>query len=136
MSVPDLATVLDDFHRHCLEDLDDVEVIGVRPLVLKWRREVVHVELREAIDEVPELPLLALAPLDDALIDRLLDDERLRARLAVYDLLRGEKASAVRSAVFTYFEWFLQEAYGMKVVASGSFTAGLVARGLISLGMG
>jgi hypothetical protein len=42
----------------------------------------------------------------------------------------------VRSSVFTYFEWFLLEAYGAKVVASSSFTAGLVARGIISLGMG
>ena len=45
---------------------------------------------------------------------RQLDDERLRADL----------------------EWFLLEAYGMKVVASSSFTAGLVERGILSLGVG
>ena len=42
----------------------------------------------------------------------------------------------MRSSVFTYFEWFLMESYGAKVVASSSFTAGLVERGIISLGMG
>jgi hypothetical protein len=60
----------------------------------------------------------------------------LRAQLGVYDLARREKASAVRSSIFTYFEWFLLEAYGMKMVASSSFTAGLVERGILSLGMG
>jgi hypothetical protein len=44
----------------------------------------------------------ALAPLERTVIDRLLDDERLRAQLGVYDLGRSTKASAVRSSVFTY----------------------------------
>ena len=121
--------VLAAFHRHAAEELDDVEVLESSPsaLVLQWRREVVDVQLR---------PLLAIAPLESRVITRLLDDERLRAQLGIYDLARCAKASAVRSSVFTYFEWFLMEAYGAKVVASSSFTAGLVERGIISLGMG
>jgi len=87
-------------------------------------------------EPAPERPLLAIAPLETAVIARLLDEERLRATLGVYDLARREKASAVRSSIFTYFEWFLLESYGMKVTASSSFTAGLVERGILSLGMG
>jgi hypothetical protein len=132
--------VLAAFHRHADDELDDVEVLESSPsaLVLQWRREVVDVQLRPTLEDVPvpERPLLAIAPLESGVITRLLDDERLRAQLGIYDLARCAKASAVRSSVFTYFEWFLMEAYGAKVVASSSFTAGLVERGIISLGMG
>jgi hypothetical protein len=132
--------VLAAFHRHAADELDDVDVLESSPstLVLQWRREVVDVQLRPTLEDVtvPERPLLAIAPLESRVITRLLDDERLRAQLGIYDLARCAKASAVRSSVFTYFEWFLMEAYGAKVVASSSFTAGLVERGIISLGMG
>ena len=132
--------VLAAFHRHAADELDDVEVLESSPsaLVLQWRRDVVDVQLRPTLEDVtvPERPLLAIAPLESGVITRLLDDERLRAQLGIYDLARCAKASAVRSSVFTYFEWFLMEAYGAKVVASSSFTAGLVERGIISLGMG
>jgi hypothetical protein len=132
--------VLAAFHQHADEELDDVTVVEGSPsgLVLQWKREVVDVQLRPTLEgaPVPARPLLALAPLERDVIARLLDDERLRAQLGVYDLARLAKASAVRSSVFTYFEWFLLEAYGAKVVASSSFTAGLVERGIISLGMG
>jgi hypothetical protein len=136
----DPIAVLDGFRIHCADELPDVEVLEVRAdaLVLQWRREVASVELRATpeTEPVPERPLLALAPLNTAVIARLLEDERLRAHLGVYDLARLEKASAVRASVFTYFEWFLREAYGVKIAASGSFTAGLVERGILSLGMG
>jgi hypothetical protein len=132
--------VLAAFHEHAREDLHDVEVLdaGASALTLQWRRDVVDVQLRPTLadEPVPARPLLAIAPLESAVITRLLDDERLRAHLGVYDLARREKASAVRSSIFTYFEWFLLEAYGAKVVASSSFTAGLVERGILSLGMG
>jgi hypothetical protein len=132
--------VLAAFHAHARDDLHDVEVLatGAAALTLQWRRDVVDVQLRPTLanERVPARPLLAIAPLESAVITRLLDDERLRAHLGVYDLARREKASAVRSSIFTYFEWFLLEAYGMKVVASSSFTAGLVERGILSLGMG
>jgi hypothetical protein len=132
--------VLAAFHDHANTELPDVDVLGAAPaaLVLQWRREIVDVQLRPTLEDepVPQRPLLAIAPLESTVITRLLDHERLRAHLGVYDLQRREKASAVRSSVFTYFEWFLQESYGMKVVASSSFTAGLVERGILSLGMG
>ena len=132
--------VLAAFHHHAAEELHDVEVLEAAPaaLVLQWRRDVVDVQLRPTLEDVPvpDRPLLALTPLESGVVARLLDDERLRAQLGVYDLARCTKASAVRSSVFTYFEWFLMEAYGAKVVASSSFTAGLVERGIISLGMG
>ena len=132
--------VLAAFHQHAEHDLADVDVLEAAPaaLVLQWRREIVDVQLRPALEDepVPPRPVLVIAPLETGFITRLLDDERLRAHLGVYDLQRREKASAVRSSVFTYFEWFLQESYGMKVVASSSFTAGLVERGILSLGMG
>jgi hypothetical protein len=132
--------VLAAFHQHAADELHDVEVLEAAPaaLVLQWRREIVDVQLKPTLQDepVPQRPLLALAPLETVVITRLLDDERLRAQLGVYDLARREKASAVRSSIFTYFEWFLLESYGMKVVASSSFTAGLVERGILSLGMG
>jgi hypothetical protein len=132
--------VLSAFGDHARDELHDVEVLDASPtaLVLGWRREIVDVQLRPTLENepVPARPLLALAPLETAVISRLLDDERLRAQLGVYDLARCAKASAVRASVFTYFEWFLVEAYGTKLVASSSFTAGLVERGILSLGMG
>jgi hypothetical protein len=133
----DNGTVLDAFKDHCEHELADVELVDHTrvALTVRRRRKTVRVELADEV-EAPTEPTLALAPLSEALIGRLLDDDRLRSRFAVYDLVRLEKANAVRSAIPTYFEWFLQEAYGVKVAASGLFTAGLVARGLLSLGMG
>ena len=132
--------VLAAFHRHAADELPDVDVLEASPsaLVLRWRREVVDVQLRPTLEHepVPDRPLLAVAPLETVVVTRLLDDERLRATVGVYDLARREKASAVRSSIFTYFEWFLLESYGTKVTASSSFTAGLVERGILSLGMG
>jgi hypothetical protein len=132
--------VLAAFHEHARDELPDVDVLEAAPaaLVLQWRREIVDVQLRPTLEgePVPPRPLLAIAPLESAFITRLLDDERLRATVGVYDLARREKASAVRSSIFTYFEWFLLESYGTKVTASSSFTAGLVERGILSLGMG
>jgi hypothetical protein len=87
---------------------------------------------------VPERdePLLALTELTDELVARFLDDAVLRSRVAVLDLARLEKVNAVRSSVFVYFEWFLRDVYGVKVLPANAFTQGLVERGIISLGMG
>ena len=129
--------VLDAFALYCRDALDDVELVAASPtrLDLAWRRERSSVE---AADQLPEReePTLLLTALADELVDRLLDDAALRARIAVYDLARLEKANAVRSSVFVYFEWFLRDVYGVKVVASDAFTRGLVDRGIISLGFG
>ncbi|MGL6278042.1 MAG: hypothetical protein ACRC50_00610, partial [Gaiella sp.] len=64
------------------------------------------------------------------------DDAALRAHVGILDPVRLEKIAAVRSSVFVYLEWFLRDAYGVKVLPAGAFTAGLVDRGIISLGMG
>ena len=52
------------------------------------------------------------------------------------DLGRLEKVNASRTSAFVYFEWFLRDLYGVKLVACEAFTRGLVERGIISLGMG
>jgi hypothetical protein len=105
-------------------------------LRLDWRsREQAVVELAETLPERSE-PTLALMELSEELVPRFLDDPALRSRVALYDLVRLEKISAVRSSAFVYFEWFLRDVYGVKVVPAGAFTRGLVDRGIISLGFG
>jgi hypothetical protein len=129
--------VLDAFGVYCRDALDDVTVLAESPsrLDLAWRRERSTVETADALPEREE-PTLLLTELTGALVTSLLDDAALRARVAVYDLARLEKVNAVRSSVFVYFEWFLRDVYGVKIVASDEFTRGLVDRGIISLGFG
>ncbi len=83
---------------------------------------------------------MLLADLDAAdletLADRFAAEPSLRASLAIYDLGRLEKLGAVRSSVFVYFEWFLRDEYGVKLLSSAAFTQGLINRGIISLGFG
>jgi hypothetical protein len=131
--------VLDAFAAYC-DDLDDVATVereGTK-LELAWKgRERSIVALGAGVPAAPlEEPTLLIADLTDALVERFLDDEALRARLAVFDLRRLEKINAVRSSVFVYFEWFLRDLYGVKLLPSPAFTQGLVERGIISLGMG
>jgi hypothetical protein len=128
---------LDAFAGYCAE-IDDLDLVERTPLALalSWRgREGARVELVDAVPERDE-PLLALTELTDELVARFLDDAALRSRVAVLDLARLEKVNAVRSSVFVYFEWFLRDEYGVKVLPSPAFTQGLVERGIISLGMG
>jgi hypothetical protein len=131
--------VLDAFAAYC-DDLDDVATVerGGTKLDLAWKdRERSIVALGAGAPAAPlDEPTLLIADLTDALVERFLDDEALRARLAVYDLRRLEKINAVRSSVFVYFEWFLRDLYGVKLLPSPAFTQGLVERGIISLGMG
>jgi hypothetical protein len=129
--------VLDAFAIYCRDELDDVELVATSPtrLELAWKRERSAIEVADALPDDPE-PTLVLTELTDALVTRLLDDDALRARIAVYDLGRLEKVNAVRSSVFVYFEWFLRDVFGVKLVASDAFTRGLVDRGIISLGFG
>ena len=133
------GAVLDGFAAYC-EELDDVALLDRTPTALRlvWKgRERSTVELSDELPTaVPDEPVLLIAQLADELVLRMLDEEPLRARLAVYDLARLEKINAVRSSVFVYFEWFLRDAYGVKLVPAPAFTQGLVARGIISLGMG
>ena len=129
--------VLDGFAAHC-DELDDIDVLerSAWRLVLSWRgRERSAVELAERLPEDGDATLV-LTGLDGGLVARFLDDADLRARVAVYDLARLEKVNAVRSSAFVHFEWFLRDEYGVKVLPADAFTQGLVARGIISLGMG
>jgi hypothetical protein len=129
--------VLDGFAVYCRDALDDVELVSESPtrLELAWKRERSAVEVAARLPEDEEATLL-LTEITDVLVARLLDDGQLRSRIALYDLARLEKVNAVRSSVFVYFEWFLRDVYGVKVVASDAFTRGLVDRGIISLGFG
>jgi hypothetical protein len=134
--------VLDGFRDYCSAELDDVEVIEATPsgLSLGWRRERSTIELRLGYLFCERLavdgPALLLGPMGPKAVERFLGDETLRSRIALLDLERLEKIAAVRSSVFVYFEWFLRDAYGVKILPEQTFTTGLVERGIISLGMG
>jgi hypothetical protein len=137
--------ILAAFARHCADELDDVEVVAVEPslLVVRWRLEKSRFELRAGFlgweQLASETPTMLLGDIETelkALAERFVADADLRSKVAVYDLGRLEKLGAVRSSSFVYFEWFLRDAYGVKVLPTGAFTQGLIDRGIISLGMG
>ena len=134
--------ILDAFGVHCRDELDDVEVLDRAPsrLTLGWRRERSTIELRAGLLFCDRLaaggPALLLGPIGAEAAERFVEDESLRSHVALLDLVRLEKIAAVRSSVFVYFEWFLRDAYGVKVLTESAFTRGLVGRGIISLGMG
>jgi hypothetical protein len=134
--------VLDAFAAYCRDELDDVEVLERTPsrLDLGWRRERSTIELRAGFLFCERLaangPALLLGAVGPRAVERFLEDEALRSRIAVLDLARLEKIAAVRSSVFVYFEWFLRDEYGVKILPDQAFTTGLVERGIISLGMG
>jgi hypothetical protein len=129
--------VLAAFASYC-RDVGDLDVTESGPggFEIVWRgRERSIVEVAAQPPDRAE-PTLALSAITDTVVQQLLDDARLRGRLAVYDLARLEKVNAVRSSVFVYFEWFLRDDYGVRVVPADAFTRGLVERGIISLGFG
>jgi hypothetical protein len=138
--------ILVAFAAHCRDELEDVDVLEERPglLVARWRRETSRLELRAGLVGFERLasaePTMLLTDLDeadvDALAERFVAEPALRNTLAIYDLGRLEKIGAPRSSVFVYFEWFLRDAYGVKLLNSAAFTQGLIARGVISLGFG
>jgi hypothetical protein len=134
--------ILDAFAAYCRDELDDVEVLEWTPsrLALAWRREQSTIELRLGYAFCERLaedgPVMLLGPIGPRAVERFLEDEGLRSRIALLDLARLEKIAAVRSSVFVYLEWFLRDTYGVKILPESSFTSGLVERGIISLGMG
>jgi len=136
------GVILDAFAAYCRDELDDVEVLDSEPsrLALAWRRERSTIELRLGYAFCERLagegPALLLGPIGPKAVERFIEDEGLRSRVAVLDLARLEKIAAVRSSVFVYLEWFLRDAYGVKILPESAFTGGLVGRGIISLGMG
>jgi len=137
--------ILAAFTLHCLDELEELEVVEATParLVLRWRNEVSRLELRAGFlglerlaSATPTMLLGDLEPALDELVPRFIADADLRSRLAVYDLARLEKVGAVRSSAFVYFEWFLRDEYGVKLLPAAAFTQGLIDRGVIHLGMG
>ena len=134
------GALLDRFADHCRDELDDVDVLHEEPtrLDLNWRGGEGAVELRAGLvgAELLSGTQLMLTSIDDALVARFLDDEQLRGRIAVCDVTRLEKVNAVRSSLCVYFEWFVREAFGARILPAEAFTAGLVQRGILSLGMG
>jgi hypothetical protein len=134
--------VLAGFAQHCRDELEDVEVLEEESsrLALRCKREESALELRAGLLFCEKLadegPLLLMSDLGNGVVERFVADEGLRSAVALYDLGRLQKVNAVRSSAFVYFEWFLREAYGVKLLPAESFTQGLVDRGIISLGMG
>lgn len=137
--------VLAEFAAHCRDELDDVEVVEAEAarLVVRWRQETTAIELRAgflACERLAsEIPTLLLGDVEAdlaSLVEAFVADPGLRSRLAVCDLARLEKLNAVRASAFVYFEWFLRDAYGVKLLPAAAFTQGLIDRGVISLGMG
>ena len=134
--------ILDSFAAYCRDELDDVDVLEstASRLALGWRRERSAIELRLGYAFCERLaqdgPVMLLGPLGPKAVERFLEDEGLRSRVAVLDLARLEKIAAVRSSIFVYLEWFLRDVYGVKILPESAFTSGLVERGIISLGMG
>jgi len=125
--------------------LADVEVVENDPtfLEVRWRSETSRFELRNGflgIDRLasdrPTMLLGEIGPDLRALVEVFLDRPELRAKLAVCDLELLERLGTVRSSAFVYFEWFLRDAYGVKLLPAPAFTQGLIDRGLLSLGMG
>jgi hypothetical protein len=134
--------ILDAFGDYCVGELEDVELIERAPsrLALGWRRERSTIELRAGLAFCDRLatdgPVLLITAIGPKTVERFLGDPGLRGRVALLDLARLEKIAAVRSSVFVYFEWFLRDVYGVKILAEPMFTRGLVDQGIISLGMG
>ena len=133
------------FADHCERELDEVEVLEREEdlLVARWRRETSRLELRagfvgfERLASAIPTMLLGDAESDaDRLVEAFVDSADLRSRLVVCDLARLERIGAVRSSVFVYLEWFLRDAYGVKLLPAAAFTQGLINKGVISLGMG
>jgi hypothetical protein len=133
------------FADHCEHELDEVEVVERREdlLVARWRRETSRIELRAGFlglerlaSNVPTLLLGDVEGEEERLVTAFVDVADLRNRLAICDLARLERIGAPRSSVFVYLEWFLRDAYGVKLLPSARFTQGLIDRGVISLGMG
>ena len=138
--------ILASFASHADEELEDVTVVerAADRLTLQWRREVAHFELRAGLAGCAALaardePRMLLSDLDrasDGFIETFAGDPGMRNGLIVQDLHRLEKLGAARASVFVYFEWFLRDVYGVKVLNTGEFTQRLIALGVISLGMG
>src|SRR5205807_2912947 len=102
--------VFDGFAEYCRDELEDVDVVDHAPsrLALGWRRERSTIELRAGFlfcDRLAaEGPALLLGSIGPRAAERFVEDAGLRSRVALLDLARLEKISAVRSSVFVYLD--------------------------------
>ena len=135
--------VLDAFAAYCRDELDDVEVLEQTPTPARrsaggasGARSSSAPASSSASASRRTARRCCSAPIGPKTVERFLDDETLRAAGRLLDLARLEKIAAVRSSVFVYLEWFLRDAYGVKILARVGVHGGLVERGIISLGMG
>ncbi|MEZ5101041.1 MAG: hypothetical protein R3C15_14845 [Thermoleophilia bacterium] len=140
--------VLAGFAVHCRDELDDVELESAAGpsdtaacrLDLRWKRERSRVELRHGFvlaRRLADRPTMLVGDADEIGLEWLRElalDQEARAGVALLDLTRLERTSAVRSSVFVYLEWFLRDAYGVKLVASTPYTHLLVDAGALHLG--
>ena len=135
--------VLAAFADHCRDELDDVDVVDAATgrLTVRWRTEESSFELRNGFLGVDRLatgrPTMLLGDTErdlDRLVAAFLERPELRAKLAICDLGRLERLGTVRSSAFVYLEWFLRDAYGVKLVASTPYTHLLVDAGALHLG--
>jgi hypothetical protein len=140
------AEILAAFAKHADEELEDVTLVEQASdrLALRWRRETAHFELRAGLvgcaalasREEPRMLLADLDRADDGFVEAFAGDAAMRTGLVVQDFGRLEKIGAARASAFVHLEWFLRDAYGVKLLNSAEFTQRLIALGVISLGMG
>lgn len=134
--------VLAGYAAHCRDELDDVELESAAAcrLELRWKRERSRIELRHGFvlaRRLAERPTMLVGDAEDIGLEWLRElslDQEARGGVALLDLSRLERTSAVKSSVFVYLEWFLRDAYGVKLVASTPYTHLLVDAGALHLG--
>ena len=134
------------FAAHCAEELDDVEVVSRAPaeLVVRWRDETSRFLVAERLPRDRAAARRAAvdgarrprAPRRTASSRRIVADRPSARRSPSATSAAWSASARVRSSAFVYFEWFLRDAYGVKLLPAAAFTQGLIDRGVISLGMG
>ena len=136
----DEGALLARFAAYCRDELDDVDVLDESPgaVTLAWRDERTRAELRWGslfAERLAGGPWLLLAPIEAGAVARFLADGDLRSRICLWDTATLTKVAAARTSIGVHFDWFLRDVYRVKVLPAQAFTEGLLARGIISLGM-
>ncbi len=146
---PRHGMILAQFALHCRDELDGVEVAvaeegdaGAARLVINDAGAETRIELRhsffglERLVGTPTLLIGDVAALPYDFLYSIAGNPKIRAAVAIYDLVHQQKVSAVRSTALVHLEWFLRDTYGVKLATSRPFTQGLIDKGVISLGFG
>jgi hypothetical protein len=120
-----LGELLDAFAERCRE-APGVEVLEQEPsrLVLRRGQERARLELRAGFLFCDRLagdePLLLIGELTEGIVERFLAPGEVRSSFAAYDPLRLQKVVVADSDVFSEFESFLRETYGVEFVQADS----------------